>query len=247
LDAVAAATDADQRIKERVLRNGVEQSKLLHCLVPPEEHNPARQMSIKWQLYSTRDYVCLDATGFTQSPSGARLGYHLSHSIAFDKQLPRFERYNIDRGKRSVCFFYRQYTPTTVELYARGFFDFEIETASDPVFSNVAQQVIANQWLANARIVQLSQMKKLACQLKQRAGRDEKSAKASKPLPSRSSCNVCSKSTGFLGSVRACGICTNTTCSRCSVKKLICAVDAKTDEVVETSKPFCTRCIQEYT
>ncbi|KAG1698603.1 hypothetical protein DVH05_014561 [Phytophthora capsici] len=135
-----AATDAEQRIKDKVLRDGVEQSKVLHCLVQPSEDDPTRQVSIKWQLYNTRDYVCLDTIGFARSSSGELVGYSLWHSVGFE-QLPSFEHHSIDRCKRSVCIFYRQSTPTTVECYARGFFDFETEMKSDPVFHSVALQV----------------------------------------------------------------------------------------------------------
>ncbi|GMF24052.1 unnamed protein product [Phytophthora lilii] len=133
-----AATDADERIKGRVLQDGAEQSKVLRCLVQPSDRDPFRQVSVKWQLYSTRDYVCLDTTGFARASTGERVGYSLSHSIAFEEQLPQFDRHSIDRGNRSVCVLYRQRTPNTVECYARGFFDFE--TMSDPVANSVALQ-----------------------------------------------------------------------------------------------------------
>ncbi|GMF30328.1 unnamed protein product [Phytophthora fragariaefolia] len=156
---VVAATDAAERIKERILQDGAEQSKVLCCLVQPSEQDPFRQVSVKWQLYSTRDYVCLDATGFARASTGERVGYSLSHSIAFDEQLPQFDRYSIDRGNRSVCVLYRQRTPNAVECYARGFFDFE--TKSDPVVNSVALQGVANQWLSHARITELAEMKKI--------------------------------------------------------------------------------------
>ncbi|KAG7390235.1 hypothetical protein PHYPSEUDO_008373 [Phytophthora pseudosyringae] len=44
LFGVVAATDAAQRIKERVLRDGVEQSKVLHRLVQPTERDPTRHL-----------------------------------------------------------------------------------------------------------------------------------------------------------------------------------------------------------
>ncbi|KAF4321129.1 hypothetical protein BBO99_00004016 [Phytophthora kernoviae] len=179
---VVAATDEDERIKERVLQDGAEESKVLRCLVKPSERDPFRQVSVKWQLYSTRDYVCLDTTGFARASMGERVGYSLSHSIAFDGKLPLFDRHSIDRGNRSVCVLYRQRTPNAVECYARGVFDFE--TKSDPVSNSVALQVIANQWLSHARIVELAHMKKIVCRLKQQVACGEPIVKARKPVTS---------------------------------------------------------------
>jgi hypothetical protein len=238
-----AATDADERIKERVLQDGAEQSKVLRCLVQPSDRNPFRQVSVKWQLYSTRDYVCLDTTGFARASTGERVGYSLSHSIAFDEQLPQFDRHSIDRGNRSVCVLYRQRTPNAVECYARGFFDFE--TNSDPVANSVALQVVANQWISNARITELAQMKKIAWRLKQQVARGQPIAKPRKPLTSCSACRICNKSFGLLGGAKACGICLNAICSRCCVKRSVCIVDPGTGSVLETKRPFCARCIQE--
>ncbi|KAK1943870.1 hypothetical protein P3T76_005266 [Phytophthora citrophthora] len=235
-----ATTDTEQRIKDRILRDGVEQSKVLHCLVQPTEDDPTRHVSIKWQLYNTRDYVCLDTTGFARSSSGELVGYSLSHSIGFE-QLPSFEHHSIDRGKRSVCVFYRQSTPTTVGCYARGFFDFETEMKSDPVFHSVALQVIANQWLSLTRISELAHTKKLTWRMKENCAM---LAKTQSSLSTRSTCVICNKSMGRLTSTKRCGICSSLICSRCCVKKLVCTLD-ESDSVSETSIPFCKRCIHE--
>ncbi|RAW23749.1 hypothetical protein PC110_g19820 [Phytophthora cactorum] len=238
-----AATDADVRIKDQLLQDGTEQSKVLRCLVKPTERDPFRQVSVKWQLYSTRDYVCLDTTGFARSSTGERVGYSLSHSIAFDEQLPQFDRHIIDRGNRSVCVMYRQRTPNTVECYARGFFDFE--TTNDPIANRVALQAIANQWLSHARITKLTQMKKFVWRLKQQVAYGEPIAKASMPLTTCTACRVCNKSFGVLGGAKACSICLNSICSRCCGKKLVCIADPTTREVIKSKRLFCARCIQE--
>ncbi|ETO65803.1 hypothetical protein F444_16936 [Phytophthora nicotianae P1976] len=238
-----AATDTDVRIKERVLQDGTEQSKILRCLVQPTERDPFRQVSVKWQLYSTRDYVCLDTTGFARSSTGERVGYSLSHSIAFDEQLPQFDRHSIDRGNRSVCVMYRQRTPSTVECYARGFFDFE--TKNDPIANRVALQVIANQWLSHARITELAQMKKTVWRLKQQVACGEPIAKARKPLTTCTACRICNKAFRVLGGTKACSICLNAICSRCCVKRLVCVADPNTRELIECKRSFCARCIQE--
>ncbi|OWZ20805.1 hypothetical protein PHMEG_0004742 [Phytophthora megakarya] len=237
---VVASTDIDQRIKDRVLQDGVERSKVLHCLLQPTEDDPVRHMSVKWQLYNTRDYVCLDTTGFMHFPSGERVGYCLTHSIDF-VMFPHFHNHSIDRGNRSICFFYRQRTPSAVECYARGFFDFETEMKCDPIFNRIALRVIANQWLSYSRIAQLSQMKKLAWWMTEQATMN---AKPRHPLSIRSGCTICSKSMGRFASVKTCGICTGMICSRCSKKKLMFVFDASTDSVVERSKCFCARCIK---
>lgn len=238
-----AATDADERVKERFLQDGAVESKVLRCLVEPSERNPFRHVSVKWQLYSTRDYVCLDSTGFARSATGERVGYSLSHSIAFDGQLPLFDRHSIDRGNRSVCVLYRQRTPNTVECYAHGVFDFE--TKSDPVSNSVTLQIVANQWLSHARIAELAHMKKVVWRLKQQVPCGEPLAKARKPVTTRTTCRLCNKPFGLLGGAKACGICLNAICKRCCVKKTVCTVNPHSNEVTESKRDFCARCIQE--
>ncbi|KAG7400236.1 hypothetical protein PHYBOEH_006574 [Phytophthora boehmeriae] len=238
-----AATDADERIKDRVLQDGAKETKVLRCIVKPSERNPFRQVSVKWQLYSTRDYVCLNSTGFARAPTGERVGYSLTHSIAFDGKLPIFDRHSIDRGNRSVCVLYRQRTPNTVECYARGVFDFE--TKRDPIANSVALQVIANQWLSHARIADLAHMKKIVSRLKQQVACGEPIAKARKPVTSRSSCRLCSKPFGILGGAKSCGVCLSAICSRCCVKKSVCVANPNARGVLEMKRDFCARCIQE--
>ncbi|RLN60589.1 hypothetical protein BBJ28_00011505 [Nothophytophthora sp. Chile5] len=238
-----AATDVDERIVERVLQDGTEESKVLRCLVTPTERDPFRHVSVKWRLYSTRDYVCLDATGFARAPSGERVGYSLSHSIAFDGQVPLFDRHSIDRGNRSVCVLYRQKTPNSVECYARGFFDFE--TKSDPVANSVALQVIANQWLSYARVAEFAQMKKIVWRLKTQVACCAPIKLAYKPVTPRGSCRLCNKQFGILGGAKACCICLHAICTRCCVKKLVCVMAPDGHTVLEKKRPFCAHCIQE--
>ncbi|OWZ06348.1 hypothetical protein PHMEG_00021405, partial [Phytophthora megakarya] len=117
-----ASTEEAIRIKSRCIQDGVVDCKVLHELVQPTLDNPFHHVSVKWRLYNNqRDYVSLDTSGIAHTVKHERIGYNISHSVAF-AQIPGME--GIERGNMSVCSLYLQNTPTTVECYVRGFFDF---------------------------------------------------------------------------------------------------------------------------
>ncbi|OWY93697.1 hypothetical protein PHMEG_00036814 [Phytophthora megakarya] len=65
----------------------------------------------------------------THTVKHERIGYNISHSVTF-AQIPGMEdTHSIERGNMSVCSLYLQKTPTTVECYVRGFFDFNTQNA----------------------------------------------------------------------------------------------------------------------
>ncbi|KAF4315754.1 hypothetical protein JM18_009060 [Phytophthora kernoviae] len=113
-----ATTDEAIRIKSTYTKDGVIDSKVLHELVQPTMDDPFHHVSVKWRLYNNqRDYVSLDTTGIAHTVKRERIGYNISHSVAF-AQIPGLEdTHGIERGNMSVCSLYRQKTPTTVECY----------------------------------------------------------------------------------------------------------------------------------
>ncbi|KAG6616294.1 Peroxisomal membrane protein 4 [Phytophthora cinnamomi] len=144
---VVAPTDAALKIKSRCVNDGMLDTKMLCELVETTVEDPFRHVGIKWKLYHGRDYVSLDATGVVHSSMGERFGYNLAHSVAFS-ELPDFKDYGVLRGNMSVCSLYKQKTPTTVECYVRGFFDFPTK---NEMLNNVALQALASQWLSFGR------------------------------------------------------------------------------------------------
>ncbi|GMF21573.1 unnamed protein product [Phytophthora lilii] len=147
---VVAPTDAALKIKSTCVNDGMLDTKMLCELVEPSVEDPLCHVGIKWKLYNGRDYVSLDATGVLHSSTGERIGYNLSHSVAF-LELPDFKKHGVLRGNMSVCSIYKQKTPTTVECYVRGFFEFPTKIE---MLSNVALQALASQWLSFGRKVE---------------------------------------------------------------------------------------------
>ncbi|KAG7387887.1 hypothetical protein PHYPSEUDO_013538 [Phytophthora pseudosyringae] len=256
---VVATTDAALKIKSTCVSDGMLDTKMLRELAEPSREDPFRHVGIKWKLYDGRDYVSLDAMGVVRSSNGERVGYNLSHSVAFP-DLPEFTKHGVLRGNMSVCSLYRQKTLTSVECYVRGFFDFP---SKNEMLNNVALQALATQWLSFGRTVECGCMKKLAWKLRRNSldGRSSDGSSAStcssydsssspRPSPPPSirpgACARCSHSFGFLGTSRAtCRSCMQSVCTRCTVKKLVCAIAPDSRTVLEKKRSFCRECIKD--
>ncbi|GMF43627.1 unnamed protein product [Phytophthora fragariaefolia] len=224
---VVAPTDAALRIKSSCVNDGMLDTKMLCELVESSVEDPFRHVGIKWKLYQGRDYVSLDATGVVHLSKHERIGYNLAHSVAFS-ELPHFNKHGVLRGNMSVCSLYKQKTPTTVECYVRGFFDFPTE---NEMLNNVALQTLASQWLSFGRKVECGRMKKLIWKL-HRNRMDGRSLDSS----SSSSSTCSSSSYGSSPNSRL-------VCTRCIVKKIVRIMAADGRTVLEKKHPFCRGCI----
>lgn len=159
--AVVAPSTERMKTKSKCINDGVEDCKLLVRMAQPTLDAPFQTMQVSWRYYSLsepRDYVCMEATGTTASARGERLGYHLVHSVGFD-QLPTFAQRGVERANLSVCSFYRQKTPTHVECYSRGYYDFN---TSNDMLNAISLHAVATQWLSTAKLIESAQMHKLA-------------------------------------------------------------------------------------
>ncbi|POM63998.1 Hypothetical protein PHPALM_20533, partial [Phytophthora palmivora] len=160
-----ATTDEAIRIKSTCTQDGIIDSKVLHELVQPTVEDPFHHVSVKWRLYNNqRDYVSLDTTGIAHTVKRERIGYNISHSVAF-AQIPGMD--NIERGNMSVGSLYLQKTPTTVECYVRGFFDFHTQ---NEMVNTMSLQAIAAQWASFARKRECALMKKLVWRMRKSSG-----------------------------------------------------------------------------
>lgn len=159
--AVVAPSTERMKAKSKCINDGVEDCKVLAGVAQPTLDAPFQTMLVSWRYYSLsepRDFVCMEATGMTASPSGERLGYHLVHSVGFDK-LPTFAHRGVERANLSVCSFYRQKSPTHVECYSRGFYDFN---TTNEMLNAISLHAVATQWLSTAKLIESAQMRKLA-------------------------------------------------------------------------------------
>ncbi|POM65513.1 Hypothetical protein PHPALM_18758 [Phytophthora palmivora] len=165
---VVATTDEAMKIKSACTNDGVQDSKLLCEILRPTFEDPFRHISVRWRLYDSKsDFVSLDATGIVETAKRERVGYNISHSVAFP-EIPTFEtEYGIERLNMSVCSLYRQKTPTTIECYVRGFFEFRTK---NEMIGNLTLQSIASQWAVFSRKSECALMKKLAWKLRKSYG-----------------------------------------------------------------------------
>ncbi|ETL46497.1 hypothetical protein F441_03778 [Phytophthora nicotianae CJ01A1] len=242
---VVAPTDESLKIKSSCIRDGVVDSKVLEELVSPTVDDPFHHVSLKWRLYDDRDYVTLDTTGIMQTPWGERVGYNVSHSVGFP-QLPAFTNLGIERGNMSVCSIYSQKGNNRVECYTRGFFELPTERH---IHTILTLQAIATQWLSLSRNMECAHMKKLAWRLRKNSDESDLPQLAllqPKQKPADSTCRVCSKNFSFLpGRKKTCKSCYHAVCSRCCVKKLVCAMAPDQCSILEKKRSFCSLCIHE--
>lgn len=247
-----AITDEAIRLKSTCTQDGVIDSKVLHELVQPTMDDPFHHVSVKWRLYNNqRDYVLLDTSGIAHTVKRERIGYNISHSVAF-AQIPGLEdTHGIERGNMSVCSLYIQKTPTTVECYVRGFFDFHTQ---NEMVNTMSLQATATQWASFARLRDCALMKKLVWGMRKISGcttslsltDDRPSFAQQPPAAIAGRCAVCSKSFGFLGTIhKTCKSCSRQVCTRCCSKQLVCVVAPDQRTVLEKKRSYCSTCLTD--
>ncbi|KAG1708779.1 hypothetical protein DVH05_022401 [Phytophthora capsici] len=246
-----ATTEEAIRIKSCCTQDGVVDCKVLHELVTPTVDDPFHHVSVKWRLYNNqRDYVSLDTSGIAHTVKRERIGYNISHSVAF-AQIPGMQdTQSIERGNMSVCSLYVQKTPATVECYVRGFFDFNTQ---NEMVNTMSLQAIATQWSSFARKRECALMKKLVWRMRKTFGcttslslSDDQPLPAQQPWSIRRRCAACSRSFGLLGtSHKTCKSCSRQVCTRCCTKQLVCVVAPDQRTVLEKKRSFCSTCLTD--
>ncbi|KAE8890428.1 hypothetical protein PF005_g27360 [Phytophthora fragariae] len=257
---VVATTDEAMKIKSACTQDGVQDSKVLCEILRPTFEDPFHHIGVKWRLFDSKcDHVSLDATGIVETVKRERVGYSISHSVAFS-EFPSFEiAHGIERLNMSVCSLYRQMTPTTVECYVRGFFEFNTQ---NEMLGNLTLQAIASQWAAFSRKSDCALMKKLAWKMRKVYGWSPASSRtysfaddlsdflAPSARPSHlvvralvaARCRVCRKRSRFMGTCKGCN---RQICTRCYTKKRVCAVAPDHFTILEKKRAFCSNCISE--
>ncbi|OWZ17426.1 hypothetical protein PHMEG_0008631 [Phytophthora megakarya] len=161
LYATAASTTEAMLTKSKFTDDGVVDAKVLARIVEPTMADPMHFLNVTWRYFTLsepRDFVCLDVAGWGNTARGEQVAYHLIHSVGFDA-LPTFEHKGIARVNMSVCWIFRQRTPTLVECYARGYYDFDTTNA---MLNSISMHNIASQWLSCVKLISHAQNMKLA-------------------------------------------------------------------------------------
>lgn len=196
---VFANDDVSWRFKSTYLEDGLDDAKILFHIRGPSESDPYRSLTVKWfireclpgseRFFSRRDYLVIEATGIALDSQGRQLSYCLVHS----KRIPQIRELhdmNVIRGKLSLCFVSRQGSPTTVEMYCRGYSD-----ACGNISVNLCAKLAADNILASVNAVECGYMKKLTWLVKQQDARQRTSSSTAKPT----SCSECKRSISRFG------------------------------------------------
>ncbi|KAG7376784.1 hypothetical protein PHYPSEUDO_012757 [Phytophthora pseudosyringae] len=144
-------------------------SRVLTSLVTPSASAPFRALTLKWALRHHevlsrhRDYVYLEATGVLRDPqdNGARVGYHLVHSVTLPSAPELAPEMQIVRGHLSYCYLYRQQDENVVELFFHGGM-----LPRGGARDRLAFQLTAEAVLASPSTIECAMMKKLAFSLR---------------------------------------------------------------------------------
>ncbi|RLN52826.1 hypothetical protein BBJ29_009237 [Phytophthora kernoviae] len=223
----AAATDEQMKLTSKCLQDGVLDSKVVQSIVGPTEEQPFHHVSVKWRLHNARDYVCVDTTGIVESNLKERVGYSISHSVAFS-QIPNFDKLGVERANMSVCCLFRQKTPDTVECYARGFFDFRSD--SNELLNSLSMNAVATQWLSFSKYVECSEMKKLVWRMRKNSGLSVNGPMTIEPSDKQTGQNYVEETGG-----------------NCNVKRLVCVLAPDRRTVLDKKRTFCTMCVCDVT
>ncbi|RLN53791.1 hypothetical protein BBJ29_004504 [Phytophthora kernoviae] len=144
-------------------------SRVLSALVAPSTSAPFHSLTLKWVLRHHevlsrhRDYVYLEATGVLRDPQdhGARVGYHLVHSVTLPSTPELAPEMQIVRGHLSYCYLFRQYSEQEVEIFFHGYM-----LPRGGVRDRLAFSLAAEAVLASPSTIECAMMKKLAFSLR---------------------------------------------------------------------------------
>ncbi|RLN53234.1 hypothetical protein BBJ29_000541 [Phytophthora kernoviae] len=216
---------------------------VLCTVAEPTLEEPLNTVTMKWQeldlmLHSNkRDFVFLEATGFTHLANGERVGYKLMYSIGFP-QTPELP--SRVRGSVNVFFLYRQEHDQCVEVYASGV------VAHGSSVESFLVAPSAMKFYTCTKYAHCGEMKKLTWLMHRRFATDKQRGA---PIGEGNCVNcgipISSKIFGRFGRSRdSCKLCHRLVCGTCRVKKRLNFVTLEmTFEERKTS--FCPVCIKE--
>ncbi|KAH7491271.1 hypothetical protein PRIC1_014164 [Phytophthora ramorum] len=216
---------------------------VLATVVEPTIEEPLQTLALKWQeldlpLHSNkRDFVFMEATGFTHLANGERVGYRLMYSIDFP-QTPELP--NRVRARLNVFFLYRQEHDQCIEMYASGV------VATSSSIDSFLVTASAMKFFTSMKFAHCGEMKKLTWLMHRRYAMDKQRGA---PIGEGDCVNcgipISSKIFGKFGRSRdSCKLCHRLVCGTCRVKKRLNFVTLEmTFEERKTS--FCPLCIKE--
>uniref|UniRef100_M4BTR6 FYVE-type domain-containing protein n=1 Tax=Hyaloperonospora arabidopsidis (strain Emoy2) TaxID=559515 RepID=M4BTR6_HYAAE len=178
----------------------------------PSAHDPFRSLNIKWvkgyqppmirSIVNDRDFVYMEATGFTRLSDGEMVSYHLVHSVDLP-QTPKVG--NNIRGTMSICGVYRQRNYSSVDLYSQAKLSF-----GGRLPRSFAVKCTSIALLSARQRVYCARLKKLAWLLR---------LSDTNVIRANHNCIGCGRKPGiFVADIRSCSLCRHALCLSCRLK-----------------------------
>ncbi|CAI5710541.1 unnamed protein product [Hyaloperonospora brassicae] len=253
-----APTDADWKLRCVHNNERLSDTRVLAVVQKPTADNPFQSLSVKWftkehpvvlsGVVQQRDFLIIEAMGFTRDPRGEQVGYFLLHSVAL-RSVPELTHLGIVRGVMSFCHIFRQGGLGQVDVFSRGFFD-----CRGALPGRVSISLLAEAALSCTNVVDLAYMKKLRWFMAKRGNHHHHHQqqhhlchreREDRPRPSR--CEACSSHFSKIllcapGSGTKCQMCYSVVCTKCIVAKKIALDVPDTGAVQQGTFNFCLNC-----
>lgn len=242
-----APTDDAWMLRSSHLNDGVDDSRIIAALRRPTSTDPCCFLGVKWFLKAhpalitgfvqKRDFLLLEATGYTQDTSGEKVGYVLLHSITL-RDLPELAHLGIVRGLIRFCYIFRQNGSGKIDIFCRGYFD-----SRGDMPRRLSVSIAAEATIAVVGVVDYAHVKKLIWLI--RHSRKQVAVDAT----NASCCGVCAKNFSklFFHSSAPCQICHRVICFKCTVLKKMTVHVATSGKVLQRSFRFCLQCLLQAT
>jgi hypothetical protein len=243
-----SSTTNTMRIKSAYTEDTLIDTCVLESILQPTPDAPFEAMVVRWGLYAVpfyvrllanhQDAICIEMMGMRQLSNGERVGFHLMHSVAFDK-TPVFKEH--DRANTSHCIILRQRSANRVEMYVMSYLEMK-----ETILVGSVVKAAADALLANAKIIDCGRLKKLLW-LVQNKGAIAKCETTSGHAPDEG-CSVCGSQhrSTRRGMRSACAVCFKYTCKKCRIKQAL-HMFAPDGQLLKHEMRFCVPCIKSAT
>ncbi|CAI5747002.1 unnamed protein product [Peronospora destructor] len=199
----------------------------------PSATDPFQSLFVKWvessyppMIRSNRDFVYMEATGFTELRDGKMVGYHILHSVHFP-QTPKVG--NNIRGNMSICGLYRQRNHNTVEVYIRA-----LLKSGGHAFQTYAVKSASIALISARKMILCAHRNKLSWLL----GQCDATV-----IRGEAKCIGCGQRPGiFATCIGSCALCKRALCSSCKIKIELGHVTLR-GSLVKKKMWFCNYCL----
>ncbi|GMF65733.1 unnamed protein product [Phytophthora lilii] len=190
-----------------------------------------RSVASSAKLMRHRDLVYLESTGYTQSSSGERLGFHIEHSVDVPG-FPDLHSRNSSRVLQSVRYLFRQKSERIMDVYMLG----NLELAGVLNVSGVgvggSNGAGGGDIFSIAELQHCAETRRLTLMVQHRRESIELLQKSSNRH--NTECHLCHRTKRFFsGAMLAeCDVCGQFVCSKCRNDKKLLVRDATTNGLV---------------